>query len=379
MEIAGLALGVASLAGLFSACTNGFALIRRGQALGKDFRILETKFSNQKLRLRAWGRACGFADDEAEKGEGDSVEAEKTYDERLNAPELKANLEETLECITMLLCDGVELRERYGLTPCSVDGASPASSRSDVAEKEKGNSLRDSATWAIGDRSKFAEMVSHLKDFIDDLENLTKYTDVPKRQMDFIGYEVECITDMETLEEVDMAREGEEDAVSDAASARLDVLSQAASSVRASFETRSLRTVDMRILTSFETRSLRSFGMRSLRSIITLESYVTARSRFSINSAMAAREDVGFSHTTVRSALETATKTEVTAGTGNFKPWLQIPETSEESMPLFKLVVTGPPGPIASRKTDLLTTFMEGSLPKVHVLTVFENHVMGCR
>jgi hypothetical protein len=60
-----LAMEVAGLAGLFSACTNGFALIRRGKALGTDFRTLEAKFSNQELQLRAWGRACGFMDEEA--------------------------------------------------------------------------------------------------------------------------------------------------------------------------------------------------------------------------------------------------------------------------------------------------------------------------
>ena len=57
MEVAGLAIGVAGLSGLFSACVDCFELVQRGRYLGKDFLLLETKFTNQRLRLITWGRA----------------------------------------------------------------------------------------------------------------------------------------------------------------------------------------------------------------------------------------------------------------------------------------------------------------------------------
>ncbi|KAF2815241.1 P-loop containing nucleoside triphosphate hydrolase protein [Mytilinidion resinicola] len=338
MEVAGLALGVAGLAGLFSACANGFALIRRGRALGNDFRILEAKFSNQELRLRAWGRACGFDEDgEAGRPGVEGADTDKSYDERLNMPELIVNIAETLECIKMLLCDGAKLRGRYGLKPCPVDenndAPSPTLDSVDVAEKwknsnrlsflrslkadkEKISSFRSSAAWAIEDKSKFAELVSHLKDFIDDLENLTRATGVPRRQLVFIGYEIESITDMETLEEMEMAREGEDDAVSDAASLRLEVTSEATSSARVSIDS------------------------KSLRSFITMESYETARSRFS---APSSRLSVSSS---------TAIKTEV-------------------DLKCAKVLVTGP---LESHKTQLLSRFNPTSLLRPYIPTAFEKY-----
>jgi hypothetical protein len=46
MEAVGLAVGVVGLAGLFSACTDCFELVQRGRYHGKDYLLLETKFTN---------------------------------------------------------------------------------------------------------------------------------------------------------------------------------------------------------------------------------------------------------------------------------------------------------------------------------------------
>jgi hypothetical protein len=83
MEVAGLAVGVAGLAGLFSCCNSAFQLVQKGRSFGRDYKILETKFANQELRLRAWGRASGLAD-----GTG--------YDKRLDERELRQQVEATL-------------------------------------------------------------------------------------------------------------------------------------------------------------------------------------------------------------------------------------------------------------------------------------------
>jgi hypothetical protein len=85
--------------------------------------------------------------------------------------------------------------------------------------------------------------------------------------MMFIGYEVESIKDLGTLEEMEMARRGEEDSVPDAASLRLEVMSQATSNVRT------------------------SMASRSLRSFVTMESYVTARTHISDASSVALKDD----------------------------------------------------------------------------------------
>lgn len=277
METAGLVVGLAGLAGLFNVCNSTFQLVQRGRAFPQDYRILETKFNNQELRLRAWGRAWGLVDD-------------THYDERLEEPDLNRQLVATLECIKLLLNDAEQLKDRYGLKQCirpaggsqSDSSASMTSSPSYLdrgsrlerrrsfnpllrlrsrPDQNRPNSRGSAAMWAIDDRQKFAELVKHLKEFIDDLEDLTKVPEIRYRQRVFVHYEIECIEDVEELEDIEMAREGDEDVVSDAASVRLEQLSQGTPSVRASME--------------------------SLGSSFTLESYFTARSHISSNLSIA--------------------------------------------------------------------------------------------
>jgi len=296
MEVAGLAVGVAGLAGLYGCCSSAFQLVQRGRSFGKDYKILETKFGNQELRLRAWGKACGL------------VEGTR-YDQRLDEPGLFQQLIATLECIKLLLSDAQELKERYGLRSCSrsvsermgvgfaassplIGGSSPSigrraslgrllSRRSLIQRNDFTSALRTgssstiaTAHWIIEDREKFAELVKHLKDFIDDLEDLTKATEIPHRQLVFVEYEVESINDIETLEDMQSAREDDYDVVSDAASSRLERISQGAASIR------SPRDSGQYSFVSAES----AFTLESL------ESYFTARTQFSRPSSVSGSE-----------------------------------------------------------------------------------------
>jgi hypothetical protein len=270
MEVAGIVIGVAGLAGLFNSCSSAFQLIQRGRAFGQDYKILETKLSNQELRLRAWGRACGLIDG-------------TLHDTRLDEPELHCQLTKTLECIRQLLSDAKTLQDRYGVAPSTsipfIRTPSDGTTSSAIATNPPGRLERRSSLnrflrrrskaqpdqpaniatviWVIEDREKFSELIKHLKDFIDDLEALSRSTSVPHRQLLFIDYEIECISDVETLKDIEAAREGDNDVVSDAASVRLECISQGTASIRS------------------------SLGSTSARSFVTLESYYTARSRFS--------------------------------------------------------------------------------------------------
>ncbi|KAL1592643.1 hypothetical protein SLS60_011059 [Paraconiothyrium brasiliense] len=287
MEVAGLAVGVAGLAGLFSCCTSAFRLVQQGRSFDKDYKIIETKFGNQELRLRAWGKACGLV-------------ANTKYDQRLDDPDLIQRVEATLGMIKILLEDAKELQGKYGLRSCSqyksqdsrphlavrsssegTSGIEPGrrasltrllsrrsllqrTGSSPVLQTGQSSTL-STAHWIIEDHEKFSKLVQHLRDFIDDLENFTKATEIPRRQRVFVEYEVESIEDLETLEDMELAREGDDDAVSDAASARLERISEGTASVRSSFG------------------GGRS-SVHTLQSIITLESlesYFTARTHFS--------------------------------------------------------------------------------------------------
>jgi len=264
MEVAGVALGVAGLAGLFSACLDCYQLIRRGAAMDKDYKILEAKFNNQELRLSSWGRACGLLDP-------------YQYDTRLDEPELRTRIIITLECIKTLFEDEQVLRERYGLTARQQALLSgPPAPRllpfkplvRGVAAKlplglffrrkklQRSPDILDAALWAISDRTKFADLVQNLRDFNDDLEAMTQATNIPRRQRVIVEYEIQEIDDVETLEEIALASQDGSDVVSDTASMRLGRIREG---------------------------SLRSFSIRTAERSSDSASFVTARSTFSIS------------------------------------------------------------------------------------------------
>jgi hypothetical protein len=233
MEAVGLGIGVVGLAGLFSACIDCFELVQRGRYHGKDYLLLETKFANQRLRLITWGRACGFQNDD------------QAYNDQFD-DEIRASLETTLVQLITLLNDGRQLRSKYGLKhdqppqnllaagSASIGALIPANLPSKTKLGQRLQDLRDSVyrtqknakltskvRWAIEDKAKFAELVLHLKDFIDDLEGLTRWLSISERQRHIIQCEVESISDLSVLETMEAARSGRIDAISDAASVRL--------------------------------------------------------------------------------------------------------------------------------------------------------------
>jgi hypothetical protein len=233
MEAVGLAVGVVGLAGLFSACIDCFELVQRGRYHGKDYLLLETKFTNQRLRLTSWGRACGFLDS-------------GSIDDQFGEEQIEAPIKATLTHLITLFTDGQALRSKYGLkddqqaqsilalVPASFGALVPSnfSSKSRLGQKlhelrrttyrtQKDAKLGSKVRWAIENRSKFTELIRDTKDLIDDLEGLTKWLNVPERQRRNIQCEVESIYDLTTLETMEEARVGRIDAVSDAASVRL--------------------------------------------------------------------------------------------------------------------------------------------------------------
>ncbi|KAF1974797.1 hypothetical protein BU23DRAFT_635606 [Bimuria novae-zelandiae CBS 107.79] len=92
-------------------------------------------------------------------------------------------------------------------------------------------SIISKMAWAIEDCNKFIGLVRHLKDLIDDLEDLTKGTNVAQQQRIIVDHEIEAVDDLEELQYIEEARQGEDDVVSDAASARLERLTLYTASV----------------------------------------------------------------------------------------------------------------------------------------------------
>jgi ubiquitin-conjugating enzyme E2 D len=183
--------------------------------------IRETKLNNLVVRLTAWGKACGLHDP-------------NRYDRRLESPDLRPHLEKTLRCIAEQLIDRklrqhsddereypgqpmimswLNLRGQWrGLSGhhehIPPDGAVPASGqattqRQGITETMLDNLLRD------------------LREFIEDLEAMTRRLGISGRQRNIIDTEIESISDIMTLRTIESARVEIHDPISDSASQRL--------------------------------------------------------------------------------------------------------------------------------------------------------------
>ncbi|KAK4668989.1 Rho-related BTB domain-containing protein 1 [Podospora pseudoanserina] len=230
-ETAGLAIGVIGLAGLFTTCAGCYQLVRRGARLERDFKLLETKFDNQELRLLSWGKACGLS--------GMGMEQ---YDKRLDDPVLRSRVTATLECIKDLFQDESLLRNRYGLVPPKQRGSNRAPALQLLGssslgtrrpfffwkKQQRASRLWNTASWAISDREHFAQLIQHLKDLNDDLEAMTRcFGDIALKQRHIVEVEISEVDDLETLEEIALASQNDEDLISDTVSLRLNSIRSA--------------------------------------------------------------------------------------------------------------------------------------------------------
>ena len=224
-EAAGLGIGVASLAGLFTSCVEVFNLFELGRAKSRDYEILHTKLGNQRLRFETWGQANGFDADEA-------------LDARLDEPKRHHCLIRTMELVRSLFLESTALMERYGLVQeARGDEIVSSSARSVFRQSFRKFHIQRSRTttdasqqgsathWAIMDRGKFTELVVHLRELIDDLESITSWPAVTTQQRDIVVEEIDSIHDTDDLQLIVEAEKGQPSILSDAASSRLQALS----------------------------------------------------------------------------------------------------------------------------------------------------------
>ena len=252
-EAAGVAVGIVSLAGLFNSCLHVFSLIELGRARSHDYKILHQKLDNQKFRFMTWGQANG-------------LDGGLSYDERLDEPERRQHLARTMELVHSLFKESDGLTEIYGLQQKTSHGSSlrERNSRRDLfwqalrkLQIRRSRTSTDSIMngtnmrWAIADRSRFEELIKHLKDLIDDLESLTILLNAPARQKDIAAKEFEAIRNPKRLQLIVRAEEGQSSIISDAASSRIQ---------------------------SLGARSRFSFRSRTSENVSTEQSFITAKS-----------------------------------------------------------------------------------------------------
>ena len=174
-DVAGLVLGVAGLAGLFSSCVDCFDHIDTARRYEHESEVLIAKFHIQHVRLYIWGTLVGITG--------------KIEQENLNVlAQQQLGVKICLDGIKRVLTSSSDLTAKYGLVEVEGgDESQPrlltAPSRVDRLRSCLGGLLPDSksdretqtldrAKWAICDRRRFVTLVEDLKDFIDGLHGI---------------------------------------------------------------------------------------------------------------------------------------------------------------------------------------------------------------
>ncbi|EKJ68580.1 hypothetical protein FPSE_11238 [Fusarium pseudograminearum CS3096] len=181
MEAIGLGAGILPM---FKLCLDYLQLYKTAQASTIDSQILLYKLDCEHESFNIWGEKHGVF--EAEGSEGRNPE----LDHADRAPKVT----KALELIHGLLSDAEVLRERYGV------GISTGTSPSDLAQEpypsnsglkrlkwlrkrsgdEQSLDIMQKARWAINDKIKFQDLITHLHDLVD---SLYKILPVPPRDL----------------------------------------------------------------------------------------------------------------------------------------------------------------------------------------------------
>lgn len=176
--MAELALGIISLAGLFSTCIDAFTFIRAGRSLERDLDVLLVKLDIEKARLLSWGNVVGIA--RGINDGRDTVLEDRATEEKIRS---------VLSAIKLRLTDSEMLRVRYALQEVPEPQRDPAPRRFDLVSRTglsifRGSynrlhnrlaadrpqaSLGKRVTWAINDRDKFTDLVKDLRALVDGL------------------------------------------------------------------------------------------------------------------------------------------------------------------------------------------------------------------
>ncbi|CAH0055033.1 unnamed protein product [Clonostachys solani] len=148
MEIAGLVVGVAGLAGLFSTCLDALDKTQEYRNSATDMHHLETQFQAEKLRFQQWGRDIGL-----ERGET----LKESHHKALEEENTRKTIQEILQIIYALCQPGDGGSHRLNLSP---------------GHQVSSSSRKQRVAWALWGKGKREGEVKLFKDLVQNLYNL---------------------------------------------------------------------------------------------------------------------------------------------------------------------------------------------------------------
>lgn len=148
MEVAGLVVGVAGLAGLYSACLDAVERVKSYRSFGADSSAIDVQLTAVKVRLENWGKAVGFVDG------------------NLN-PDHHAALDDENTCQSTK-----EVFQLIQSTCGAEKNPEPASFRAWQRPATQAVSRGEKFAWALGGRLKRKEKLALLTELVQRLHDL---------------------------------------------------------------------------------------------------------------------------------------------------------------------------------------------------------------
>lgn len=180
MEAAGLALGIAGLAGLFGSCLEVIEKVQYYRAFGSDSQDLEAQFNAEKLRFERWGRQVGF-----DKG----VLAQQHH-QSLEDPETRLTVTGLLEVVKKIYQAG-DGHSQPALNARQLKHDPFSENQIQLSRNAPSESKRRRFAWALWGKEERTEQVKLFGNIVQQLHNIVPPTrplgTVPVRDALFPG------------------------------------------------------------------------------------------------------------------------------------------------------------------------------------------------
>lgn len=164
MEIAGLGIGIAGLAGMFTTCLDVMERIDSYKDFGVDSRAIMSQFDAQKLLFKRWGTAVGFDDRRLQDDHHENLDDAAT---RVAVQNILSSIYEIAGGTDRMPPDK---QYRSGL---SGSQSEPTDSQQAWLEKFRGDaSHKTKIGWTLRHKARFLTLSQHFGNLVETLHNL---------------------------------------------------------------------------------------------------------------------------------------------------------------------------------------------------------------
>ncbi|KAK6839221.1 P-loop containing nucleoside triphosphate hydrolase [Apiospora arundinis] len=209
MEVAGLALGVLGIAGLFTSCIENFDIIVRAKDFGEDFDLMCTQLSLQRIRLALWGETVGLLPSAPERAR------RVPHNKLIEREDIKPAIVACLCQLRDLLTKADVVTGRYALESTQAYAHEMAAQQTPrgmlvlrdsfqkfkerVRANQKQKSVWEVTRWSVRDCAQFEDLVDKIRKLLDGLESITNALGLLELQRRRLLEEVDSVSDADSL------------------------------------------------------------------------------------------------------------------------------------------------------------------------------------